>query len=97
MGRAEDATSSLVEALSSREKQIAHVKRVLEAIEASIEKRASETHQELEIYGVAGTRRVKEMSLTELITAREKYLLELKRLERGSNAKYPKNVVFRFR
>ena len=75
------------EIIKSREKQLKHVRSVLESIEKTIEGRILDDVESYEIGTPSGKRRINKIPMTELIVIREKYFNELKRLENQAGGK----------
>ena len=78
-------------------KQLAHVKKVLDAIEKTIEGRIVDDVEGYEISTPSGKRRLDKIPMSELIIIREKYYNELERLKKmTSGKKFSRQVVMRF-
>ena len=86
------------EILKDQKRQLEHVEKVIRAIEAAIERRATQTHLSLEIQTGSGTRKISETPIAELIVIRDRYMVELKKLRMAQGKlSLPKGIVFRFR
>ena len=78
-----------------------HVQKVLDAVEAAIERRADKTQQEVEVPGgESGVVKIKFLPITELVKVRDMYRRELRSLEAGAalaaGRGSPRTVLVRF-